>query len=226
MNSDNMEDSIIDYAEARFEIRPYPRYRDLIQITELVKELGYSFPFSRKRYSLEDVQEKLRSDGAQAFLRLVPVQEDISPKAPFKQASGFVAERLASLGPSSDLIIVDPYLFPPKPKIGEGEYAEFLADLIGPILEPAASIKFIVNSFSNSSVESAVVAHLANLVPGVTVEIHKSDDFHDRFWISNRSHGVVVGASFNGLGGKLFFIDALKQTDVGLIMDELAALGI
>ncbi|EAR25548.1 hypothetical protein A20C1_04756 [marine actinobacterium PHSC20C1] len=221
-----MEDDIIDYAEGRFEIRPYPKYRDLMQITDLVNQLGYNFPFSQKQYSLEDVQEKLRSEGAQAFLRLVRVQEDISPKAPFKKAGDFVAERLALLSPSSDLIIVDPYLFPPNPKVGEDEYSEFLASLIAPILEPGANVICIVNTHSNKAVESAVAGHLEHLVPGVTVEIHQSDDFHDRFWISGRSQGVVVGASFNGLGRKLFFIDTLEQSDVDSIVAELAALGI
>ena len=36
MGDDDLEDSIMDYADARFEIRPYPKYRNLIQIKDLV----------------------------------------------------------------------------------------------------------------------------------------------------------------------------------------------
>ena len=216
----------MDYADARFEIRPYPTYRDLIRINDLVNELGYKMPYSMKEYSLEDVQEKLHTEGPQAFLGYVRLQEDISPKAPRKNASEFVAERLARLAPATDLIIVDPYLFPPKSKLGEEEYAAFLAELVAPILEAGATVRCIVNSTSNARIESATRDRLEALVPGIALEVQRSDDFHDRFWIADESRGVVVGASLNGLGSKLFFIDELKSSDVSSIMTELASLGI
>jgi hypothetical protein len=221
MSGEDLEDSIMDYAEARFEIRPYPTYSHLMRINNLVNELGYRFPFSMKQYSLEDVQEKLRAEGPQAFLRYVRLQEDISPKAPLKGAAAFVAERLARLAPTSDLVIIDPYLFPPRPKLGEIEYAAFLAGLVAPILEPGATVKCVVNGSSNAQIEEGVRARLGELVSGVTMEIHRSDDFHDRFWIADRTRGVVVGASLNGLGSKLFLVDELKTSDVTAIVEAL-----
>lgn len=222
MTSKDPEDSIIvDYAEARFEIRPYPTYPDLMRINDLVNELGYRFPFSTKRYSLEDVQEKLRSEGPQAFLRYVLLQEDISPKAPLEGAAAFVAERLARLAPTSDLMIIDPYLFPPRPKLGAEGYAAFLTNLVAPILEPGANLSCVVNSSSNSQIEDAVRLGLSELVSGVTMNVQRSDDFHDRFWISDRTRGVVVGASLNGLGSKLFLVDELKASDVAAILEAL-----
>ena len=226
MSNGDLEDSIMDYADARFEIRPHPTYRDLMRINDLVNELGYKMPFSMKQYSLEDVQEKLRSEGPQAFLRYVRLQEDISPKAPLKSASAFVAERLARLAPTTELVIVDPYLFPPRAKLGKEEYAAFLAELVAPILEAGATVRCIVNSTSNARIESATRELLETLVPGIALEVQRSDDFHDRFWIADESRGVVVGASLNGLGSKLFFIDELKSSDVSSIMKKLASLWI
>lgn len=220
------DDDIIDYAEARFEIRPYPTYGHLRQIDDLVTKLGYSFPFSRKQYSLEDVQEKLRSEGPNAFLRYLRVQEDISPKAPFKSAKTLVEERLQKLGPTRDLVIVDPYLFPKNPQLGVDAYADFLANLIGSLLEPDAVVTCVVNSRTAPDVVASTRRILQANVPGVSLVEHQTDDFHDRFWLADRDRGVVVGTSFNGLGGKLFFIDELKPGDVALLSTELATLGI
>lgn len=221
MSGEDFDDSIMDYAEARFEIRPYPTYRDLMRINDFVNELGYRFPFSMKQYSLEDVQEKLRAEGPQAFLRYVRLQEDISPKAPLQHAAAFVAERLTKLAPTNDLVIVDPWLFPPRPQLGENEYAAFLAGLIAPILEPDATVTCVVNSNSNARIEELVSDLLGEAVSGVTFDVHHSDDFHDRFWIADRNHGVVVGASFNGLGGKIFLVDELKGSDVVAVIEAL-----
>ncbi|MDJ0348942.1 hypothetical protein [Cryobacterium sp. PH29-G1] len=222
MKSDDLDDSVIDYADARFEIRPHPKYRDLMRINELVNALGYTMPFSTKQYSLEDVQTKLRAEGAHAFLRFVRLQEDISPKASYRTAQQFVAERLARLGPANDLIIIDPYLFPPTPSLGEEEYAEFLADLIAPLLNADATVRCVVNKKANTRIVATTTEHLHSLKPGVSLVVHKSEDFHDRFWIAEESRGVVVGASLNGLGSKLFFIDELRSGDVAAIMQELA----
>lgn len=222
-----MEDEhIINYAEARFEIRPYPTYGHLKQIDELVTSLGYKFPFSSKQYSLEDVQEKLRSEGPNAFLRIIRAQEDISPKAPFKDARTLVVERLQRLGPTRDLVIIDPYLFPGNPQLGVDEHTEFLANLISSLLEPDAVVKCVVNTKTDAGVVELTSTKLEAKVRGVSFEIHQTNDFHDRFWIADRKRGTVVGTSFNGLGGKLFFIDELKPGDVASLSEELFKLGI
>lgn len=215
------DDDVFIYADARFEIRPHPTYADLAQIHEFVNELGYTFPFSRKQFSLEDVQYKLRTEGPQAFLRYIRLQEDISPKAPFKRALAFVAERLAVLAPASELTIIDPYLFPTRPQLGVDEYSANLAALIAPIVEPEAKLRFVVNTRANSEVESNVNTILGDLVAGITIQIHHSEDFHDRFWVADRSRGVVVGTSLNGLGSKLFLMDSLNASDVATIVEIL-----
>lgn len=157
MTDDDRNNAIIDYADARFEIRPYPKYGDLLQITHFVKKLGYNFPFSSKQYSLEDVQAKLYEEGPHAFLRIVRLQEDISGKTTFKKASTFVAERLAKLAPAGELIIIDPYLFPSSPQLGAQEHGKFLAEIIAPILAPDATVTCLVNSKVNREVKSLVV---------------------------------------------------------------------
>lgn len=226
MAEDDLYDSVQDYADARFEIRPHPTLRDLLRINDFVNELGYEFPYSSKQYSLEDVQEKLRAEGPQAFLRYVRLQEDLSPRAPFKAAAAFVAERLARLGPARDLIIIDPYLFPERPQLGARQHGEFLAEIIAPILEPGAVVRCVVNPKMNSEICDAATVRLNALISGATLDVTRADDFHDRFWIADRARGVVVGASFNGLGRKIFLMDDLKKSDLASILEATAQLGL
>lgn len=45
MTDDSFDDLVIDYADARFELRPHPTYKDLMRINALANELGYQMPF-------------------------------------------------------------------------------------------------------------------------------------------------------------------------------------
>ncbi|PYG98307.1 hypothetical protein CVV67_21710 [Arthrobacter stackebrandtii] len=226
MTHDPVDDTVLNFDDTLFGIRPNPSYRDLMRIDKFVEDLGYRMPMLDRGYSLEEVKEKLRTEGPSAFLNLMWVQEDISPKAPPNEAWMFVAKRLAKLGPSNDLIIIDPYLFPKTPSLGVEGYAKYLAELISPVLTPVATVTSVVNKVTSEDVMKAVQAELAVLKPGVSWSVKKTEHFHDRFWITDRSKGVVVGASLNGLGSRVFFIDALKAADVGSVVGELRALGL
>lgn len=118
-------------------------------------------------------------------------------------------------------MITDPFLFPPTPKLGPDEYSKHLTALIAPILQQGADLKLVVNKQANREVERKVCAGLRDRVPDVTTHVYRSDDFHDRFWVADRSRGVVVGASLNGLGGKLFLVDSLKPSDAAAIVETL-----
>jgi len=223
--SDDFEDMIVSYADARFELRPYPKYRDLVRLTEFAEELGYEMPFSTKQYSLEDVQETLRTEGPSAFLKILRVQEDISPKAPQPTVEQFVARRLTRLAPTSDLVITDPFLLPDRPHPDAAQYAQHVAGLIAPLLADHATVTAVVNQ-TNPVVEQAVRAELVARKSDATLKTVRSGDFHDRFWIADRSRGVIVGTSLNKIGGKIFFLDALSNADVVAVVQELTAVGV
>lgn len=225
MVSDELEDMIVDYADARFELRPHPRYRDLLRISKFAARLGYEMPFSTKQYSLEDVQDILRAEGPSSFLRLVRVQEDISPKAPPQTVEQWMARRLARLAPTDDLLIIDPYLLPERPYPTAEEYGQRVADLIAPLLGEAARVTAVVNNRMNTTVESVVSAAIAVVRPNATITTIRSEDFHDRFWIADRSRGVILGSSLNKIGTKIFFMDGLSDADVKAIVQEAQAIG-
>lgn len=217
---------VIHLNDSSFEIRPHPTYNDLMKIHGFVKELGYEMPYSDRQYSLEEVQEELRGVGQAAFLNQSELQHGISKKAAPQEAEALVANRLARLAPADHLIITDPYLFPNSPEGGGSEYVERLVHLIAPILQSGSRLTCVVNSRSNSDLEKSARSLLEAKVSGLDFKVHVSDDFHDRFWISDSTTGVVVGASLNGLGRRIFFIDQLSEDDVLAVVAELRRLGV
>lgn len=226
----NMEeydgDWTIDLNDSRFEIRPHPTYNDLMKIYNYVKNLGYEMPYSKKQYSLEEVQQKLREVGQAAFLNQSELQHDVLAKATLEKTEDLVAKRLTKLAPADHLIITDPYLFPSHIKKRGNEYAERLCRLIVPILKPRSRLTCIVNSRSDPDSERLTKTLVEAEIPGVTFEVHKRDDFHDRFWIADGNRGIIVGTSLNELGRKIFLIDQLKKEDILVIVDVIRNLGI
>lgn len=209
-----------------FEIWPEPKYQDAMKIDAFVRELGYDFPFSLKEFSREQVKTILHEIGPSEFLKYHRIQEDISPKAPPKTAAQFVSDRLDKLQPSKELLIIDPYLFPPSPKPDEQQYADLLFSVLEPLLNGVTELKCVVGSKQNLSVQKAVTDLIAAKYPSVNVVVTISDDFHDRFWIADQQRAAVVGTSFNGIGSKVFLVDELNSRDVADIVSELKVAGL
>lgn len=226
MTQDSADETRLNFDDTLFGIRDGVKYEDLSTIYKHIENLGYELKTLNRGYSLEEVQEKLLTEGPSAFLRLTRLQEDILPKAPPKKAWQSVAERLALLGPAKDLTIVDPFLFSETMNAHQiPQYSQQLAALIGPIVTSNASITCVVDKL-NKDVLRATEAQLALSRPNVSISAKQTNHFHDRFWIADRSKGVVVGTSLTGIGKRVFFIDALSAADVVSVVDELGGLGI
>jgi hypothetical protein len=78
----------------------------------------------------------------------------------------------------------------------------------------------------DQSVLEAVEHTLMDAHPALNMTVVQSSDFHDRFWVADRTRGTVLGTSLNKIGNKVFFIDALSDSDVAAIMAELEDLGV
>lgn len=211
-------------ARNSFQFVPDVAHSDLLQLANLAEQLGYKLMTREIGYTLQEVQARLREDGPGYFLRRIRLQEDISPKAPQPTATEFVAERLARLQPTSELIITDPFLFTYSVKDDALPYAQLVSGLISPLLTGGASLVAIVDSHqSHVRVEEAVLAELTAAQPGLQVSVVRASDFHDRFWIADRSRGVIMGSSLNKIGNKVFFIDSLSTGDVVAVLREVDA---
>jgi hypothetical protein len=207
-----------------FQFAPDIAHSDLLQLTAFADQLGYKLMTREIGYSLEEVQARLREEGPGYFLRRVRLQEDISPKAPQPTTTDFVAERLARLQPTSELIITDPFLFTYSVRDEILPYAELVGGVIAPLLADGANLVAIVDTHqTHAGVQEAVIAELTAARPGLQVRVVKASNFHDRFWIADRSRGVIMGSSFNKIGNKVFFIDTLSAGDVSAVVRELEA---
>ena len=56
----------------------------------------------------------------------------------------------------------------------------------------------------------------------IKLVLRTSENFHDRFWIADRSRGLFVGTSPNGIGKRYALADYMDADDVKTIVDALA----
>lgn len=54
----------------------------------------------------------------------------------------------------------------------------------------------------------------------VTAHKRSSLSFCDS-WIADGERGLIIGASLNKIGGKIFFVDELSRSDVKAVLDEV-----
>lgn len=154
---------------------PNLTYSDLMRIAYFAETLGYATKIQDLGYTLEEVQNRLRENGPSAFLRLKRIQEDVSPKAPAKQAIQYVAERLDRLAPQDELIITDPYLFSSSARKDIEAYSQSVADLIAPLLANGAKLIAIVDKdTSHREVRDAVLDRLAAARDGTDIRVVES----------------------------------------------------
>lgn len=210
--------------ENSFGFVPNLTYSDMMRIANFAETLGYDTKIRDLGYTLEEVQKRLREYGPSAFLRLGRIQEDVSPKAPAKQAIQYVAERLERLAPRNELLITDPYLFSRSARKDIKDYSQFVADLIAPLLADGAKLIAIVDKeASHHEVRDAVLARLAAARGDTDIRVVESKHFLDRFWIADRCRGVIMGTSLYKIGRKIFFIDSLSDSDVAAVLEETDA---
>jgi len=194
-------------------------------VGSFVRDLGYEFLFRPADYSLEEVQSILRETGPSAFLDNTSLAHDISPRAPLPAVEDFISARLARLAPTTELVIVDPYFFPSRPHPSVEEYAASVGRLVSPLLNERVKLTVVVDQ-PDSGVQAAVERVLASARSPLAMKVVRSKNFHDRFWIADRSRGTILGSSLNKIGSRIFFIDALSDQDLGAVLSELAICGV
>lgn len=227
INPETADDIRHDGAWNSFQFDPAPLHDDVLRVADLADRLGYKFLFRMVAYSLDDVQAKLRDEGPSAFLNLVRLQEDISPKASLPSAEHFLTARLLKLAPTSELIITDPYLFTYSRRDDAEVYAASVVRILVPLLSENIRLRLVVDpKASNNAVRGAIEMALKAENPVLELDVVESRDFHDRFWIADRERGAIVGSSLNGIGSRIFLVDTLNKRDVSEVIGLLASLGI
>lgn len=205
-----------------FQFNPPLTHVDALLLGTRAERLGYKMWFRRADFSMEQVQAELVESGPSYFLNMTMLQEDISPKEPQSTAEKRMADRMQRLAPKTELIITDPFLFTSSRKSAPEMYAASVGNMFAPALTAGLHITAVVSSDrSHTKVRAAVEAELHKRMNDLTISVIESSDFHDRFWIADRSRGLIVGTSLNKIGGKIFFVDELSEEDLRAVLDEV-----
>lgn len=184
-------------------------------------------------YAIDECQRMIREGGITSIMSLVRLQEAVMPKVADSQHRFLVVEmlrdKLVKLAPQKELVIVDNYIFPPKGFPDEEsklEYWQMLEDIFEPVVRKIGSLIFVTKSNFNRSLFEELKHLLARLNPNLFAVCHTTDDFHDRFWISDRQNGLFVGTSINGIGKRYALVDAIREDDTEEIVRVLEKLGL
>lgn len=208
-----------------YRLEPPPPAEDLAEFGKFASNMGYNLLIRDPGYLLEEIQSTLREEGPSSLLSIARIQEDISAKAPQATAEEFVRKRIARLSPASDLLITDPFLFTKSRERDAAQYAESVADIVSAALKPGVTLTAVVSARNTSDiVREALIETLKAKFPNLISRVIYSEDFHDRFWIADRSRGLVMGTSLNKIGSKVFFVDKLSTGDVAAVLQELPQL--
>ena len=120
----------------------------------------------------------------------------------------------------STLVIIDAYIFPNN---YDNSYRDDLISLIE--ASDARQVIIVTSEQLNESLQCSISEGLKDL--DIKLSIHKSGEFHDRFWLSIKTHmGFIMGTSLNGVGRKISCINSLGIADVRSIFLMLKELGI
>ncbi|WP_144559774.1 hypothetical protein [Bacillus thuringiensis] len=114
-----------------------------------------------------------------------------------------------------ELIITDPYIFAAKSAYQCDKQIKIITRILRR-LDPKVTIFITDEEKSNKLVEDRI--KFSN--KGITI-IRYSDEWHDRFWIKNRSEGFVMGTSLNGIGSKISSINELNNEDINMLIDYM-----
>jgi hypothetical protein len=123
-------------------------------------------------------------------------------------------------GGAKQLTICDPYFLLSNSKISKQEY---LAGIDTVIPSTVKNIELYVKPRKR---DAEVASGFTSLCQqrGIKLVCRKTDEIHDRVWITDSTRAFVVGASFNGLGNKCAFILELPEEDRRNFISEVGLL--
>jgi hypothetical protein len=179
----------------------------------------------RHLFDREKIIEILFEKGQTSILKQEVLLEFFIPKGtPGNVIVGIIQKYLDKVIIDNELIIVDPYFFPTR---HDTSYSSFIASILDKYLPTIDTIKIITSTRFNATIKAQIYSELRAIKPTLNIIHSQSDDYHDRYWISNnREKGIIIGTSLNGLGNKYALIDRLNTTDVREIVTELISGGL
>ncbi|HRE73642.1 MAG TPA: hypothetical protein PK637_00935 [Flavobacteriales bacterium] len=174
-----------------------------------------------------EIEKHILDHGLSSLIGIQPLNEQLIAKGESEnKIVTFFQKYLDKVGIDNELIIVDPYFYAPT---SNANYHLMINSLLAPYIANITTLKIITFPGGKISppVKVSVESTLIGANPHLAIEHKTSNDYHDRFLISNnREKGIIVGTSFNGLGNKYALIDRLNTSDVREIVSSLISNGL
>ncbi|HFQ5290407.1 TPA: hypothetical protein ACGUPN_004397 [Vibrio vulnificus] len=183
----------------------------------------YPVPFPVYEFANEFL-EHVSENGFESLFKYTISMEDItSPSMSLNEVEKIVDKFVMNLDSSKRLLIIDPYFYASS---NSSDTVAIFSRLLSNISSSLEEITFVTNG-RKIDTKAAMHSALRSIQPTIIIKDFSTDDFHDRFWLDpDRSIGILMGTSLNGLGNKISLIDKLQDQDVKEIVQLAQSLGV
>lgn len=176
----------------------------------------------------EEIVDFFIEEGFSNFVNSQILYESVIPAGtPQPKIINILTKYLSKVGIDNELIIVDPFFLA---HTSIPNYAQIVESILINFISSIDTIKIITTANPrniNRSLLTQIDTTLKGHKPTLQIIHNTTNDFHDRFWISNnREKGIVTGTSLNGFGNKFALVDRLNTSDVREIIRELITQGL
>ncbi|KQV06697.1 hypothetical protein [Leifsonia sp. Root112D2] len=166
---------------------------------------------SAQNLAEQEIRRIVRSQGVSEVFRRYRVQEDlVSPKVDPMKVTSLLSQMLSDLEPIEELILVDPYALKAT---NAAEQAGRIADAMFPAATRVSSVRVIHDKPDTTGVGDELRSVFAHRGFAGEIALTQTGLFHDRFIVADGTAGILLGASFNGIGSRYFLVDYLARRD-------------
>lgn len=195
---------IMQFVFSEYENKP------LSELGKSLSDMGIRIEFCKKIDS--DTLSKILSSWADKNNFAVLNEEIMWKNMSDDEKADKFSEYLSEIGSeNSEIIIIDPYIF----SSNDEDYYNLISRILNN--SNASNITVITDDRNFNQKCFNRVASNSDL----QLSLKYSRNYHDRFWIVNRSKGFCSGTSLNGVGKRISRINYLDDDEVEDIIGEL-----
>ncbi|EHO07927.1 hypothetical protein VSP10_16655 [Myroides odoratimimus] len=174
----------------------------------------------------EEIIDYVLEHGLSSLITSEPVLEHLVVKgATQNHIIDVMHKYLDKVGVDNELIIIDPYFYAPTT---DTTYPTTIDLILDKYLSKVDTLHIITYPNKvDATLKTTIETNLKTKKASLNILHKTSNDYHDRFWISNnRKKGILTGTSLNGYGKRYSLLDRLNTSDVREIVCSLQTYGL
>lgn len=183
----------------------------------------FQVPFPVYEFA-DEFLEHVSNHGFESLFNYTISMEDItSPSMTINKVEEVVQKFVTNLDTSERLLIIDPYFYASS---NTSNTVDMFSRLLSSVSTNLKEVTIVTNG-RKVDTKPAIHAAIKSIQQDIAINDFSTDEFHDRFWLDpDRSIGIVMGTSLNGLGNKISLIDKLSEQDVKEIVKLAKSLNV